>query len=225
MAKVYLRAFGGLFQYVLSTGTIVFVSAGTLDYWQAWVAVAIWFTSGLAITLYLMKYNPALLVRRTEIGPGAEKDATRKRIVYAMIVSYFAGAAVPGLDHRFGWSEVSLQGVVIGDVLMALGFLIVFWVFKVNSYTSGNVDVGAEQKVVSTGPYALVRHPMYVGLIMLYAGASPALGSWWGLLGALPMVGTLAWRLTNEENFLVGHLPGYADYRGQVKYRLVPLVW
>jgi len=225
MARVYKRAFAGLFQYVLTTSTVVFVSAGTLDYWQAWAAMAIWFVSGLAITLYLIKYNPALLVRRTEIGPGSEKGARQKLIVYAMITSYFAGAVVPGLDHRFGWSEVPLSGVIAGDVLMLLGFLMVFWVFKVNSYTSGNINVGAEQKVISTGPYGLVRHPMYVGLILLYAGASPALGSWWGILGALPMVLTLAWRLVDEESVLATQLAGYADYRNQVRYRLVPYIW
>lgn len=225
MSRVYKRAFGGLFQYVFTTSAVVFIAAGTLDYWQTWQAMAVWFVSGLAITLYLIKYNPALLVRRTEIGPGSEKGAKQKLIVYAMISSYFAGAVVPGLDHRFGWSEVPLEGVIAGDVVMVLGFLMVFWVFKVNSYTSGNINVGAEQKVISTGPYGLVRHPMYVGLILLYAGASPALGSWWGILGALPMVFTLAWRLVDEESVLATQLPGYGDYRNQVRYRLVPFVW
>lgn len=225
MAKVYVRAFAGLFQYVVVTGGVVFITAGTLDYWQAWVAVVIWFLAGLSLTLYLIKYNPALLERRTQIGPGSEKGAKQKVIVYAMIASYFAGSVVPGLDHRFGWSEVPVPGIVAGDILMVLGFLIVFWVFKVNSYTSGNVHVGAEQKVVATGPYAFVRHPMYFGLLTLYGGASLALGSWWGVLAALPMAASLAWRLIDEEQFLLRHLQGYADYRSQVRHRLVPYVW
>lgn len=225
MSGVYKRAFAGLFQYVLTTTAMVLIGAGTFDFWQLWVAVPIWFVAGLGLTLYLIAYNPALLKRRQQIGAGAEKGSRQRLITIAMSVSFLAGALVPGLDHRFGWSDVPLWGVVLGDALMVLGFLIVFWVFRFNSYTAGNVQVDDEQTVVSTGPYALVRHPMYVGLIALYAGASPALGSLWGLLGALPMVATLAWRLVDEESVLVHQLKGYADYRSHVRYRLVPYVW
>jgi protein-S-isoprenylcysteine O-methyltransferase Ste14 len=225
MTKVYLLAFAGLFQYVIVSGAIVLLSAGTLDYREAWVAMAIWFLSGLALTLYLIKYNPELLVRRTQIGAGSEKGTRQKLIVYTMSASYLAGAVVPGLDHRFGWSDVPQSWIIIGDVLMVLAFLIIFWVFRVNSYTSGNVQVDTDHKVVATGPYALVRHPMYVGFILLYGSASLALGSWWGLLAVLPWTLSLAWRLVDEEHFLIAHLPGYADYRSQVRYRLVPYVW
>jgi protein-S-isoprenylcysteine O-methyltransferase Ste14 len=138
---------------------------------------------------------------------------------------FIADFGVPALDHRFGWSSVPGYVCIMGDILMILGFAIVFIVFRANSYTSGIIEVAADQKVISTGPYAVVRHPMYSGgLIMLYA-IPMALGSWWGMLVNVPMTAAVIWRLLDEERFLVGKLAGYAEYREMVKYRLAPFVW
>jgi len=123
---------------------------------------------------------------------------------------------LPSLDHRFSWSAVPLPIVVTGDVLVALGFLIVFLVFKENTFTAAAIAVTPDQKVVSTGPYAVVRHPF---------GTPLALGSWWGLLMFIPMIFTIAWRARDEERFLLTNLSGYKEYCQMVRYRLVPFVW
>jgi protein-S-isoprenylcysteine O-methyltransferase Ste14 len=129
------------------------------------------------------------------------------------------------IDHRFSWSVVPLFLVVAGDVLVALGLLIVFWVFKENSFASATIEVGMEQTLVSTGPYALVRHPMYFGAFIMLTGVPLALGSWWGLLTVIPIMVIIVWRLLNEEIFLEKELPGYSAYRKKVRYRLLPLIW
>jgi protein-S-isoprenylcysteine O-methyltransferase Ste14 len=132
---------------------------------------------------------------------------------------------LPSLDHRFSWSAVSLPVVVAGDVLTALGFLIVFLVFKENTFTAATIAVTRDQKVVSTGPYSVVRHPMYSGALVMLFGTPLALGSWWGLLMFIPMILTIAWRASDEERFLFKNLSGYKEYCQIVRYRLVPFVW
>ena len=136
-----------------------------------------------------------------------------------------AAEVVPGLDHRFGWSAVPTYFVVAGDVLVALGMLTIFLVFRENTFTVSTVQVAANQRVVSTGFYARVRHPMYVGGLVFILGVPLALGSWWGLLTFIPLMLVIAWRLLDEERFLVKNLSGYEKYRGTVKYRLIPFVW
>jgi protein-S-isoprenylcysteine O-methyltransferase Ste14 len=132
---------------------------------------------------------------------------------------------LPSLDHRFSWSAVPLPIVVAGDALVALGFLVVFLVFKENTFTAAIIAATPDQKVVSTGPYAMVRHPMYLGALVMLFGTPLALGSWWGLLMFIPMIFTIAWRARDEERFLLKNLSGYHEYYHKVRYRLVPFVW
>jgi protein-S-isoprenylcysteine O-methyltransferase Ste14 len=131
----------------------------------------------------------------------------------------------PAVDRRFAWSPVPPYLALAGDVLVAIGYLAIFFVFKENTFTSGTIEVNPEQKVISTGPYALVRHPMYVGSIVMLTGIPLALGSWWGLFIIILMMPALIWRLLDEERFLAKNLPGYVEYKNKVKYRLVPYVW
>jgi protein-S-isoprenylcysteine O-methyltransferase Ste14 len=114
---------------------------------------------------------------------------------------------------------------VAGDIIVAIGFYIVFLVFKENSYASALIEVGAEQKVVSSGPYALVRHPMYIGALLLLLGTPLALGSLWGVFTIIPITIVIVWRLLDEERFLSKNLPAYPEYKTKVKYRLVPFIW
>jgi protein-S-isoprenylcysteine O-methyltransferase Ste14 len=132
---------------------------------------------------------------------------------------------LPSLDHRFSWSAVPLLAVVVGDALTALGFFIVFRVFKENSFTAATIEVAPDQRVISTGPYAIVRHPMYSGALVMLVGTPLALGSWWGLLMSVLMIFAIAWRALDEERFLRKNLSGYAEYCQIVRYRLVPFVW
>jgi len=132
---------------------------------------------------------------------------------------------VPAFDHRFGWSSVSPYVSLVGDALIALAFLIIFFVYKENTFTSATIEIYPEQKVISTGLYALVRHPMYMGALFLFVGIPLSLDSCWGLIVYLIMMPALLWRIFDEEKFLSKNLPGYTEYKSKVRYRLVPFIW
>lgn len=219
------RALGGLLRLATGLAVLLFVPAWSFDYWQAWLFLAVFSAAVLAITLYLMKEDPRLLERRMNAGAGAEKER-RQKIIQSLAAAAFAAVIVfPSIDHRFGWSTVPLYLVVAGDVLVALGLVVIFFVFRENTFTAATIEVDPEQKVVSTGPYALVRHPMYMGALVMLAGVPLALGSWWGLFTLVPMTLLIIWRLIDEEAFLLENLPGYSTYRKRVKHRLVPFIW
>ncbi|HEY4405889.1 MAG TPA: isoprenylcysteine carboxylmethyltransferase family protein [Xanthobacteraceae bacterium] len=204
---------------------LLFIPAGTFDYWQAWTFLAIYFVASLAITLYLMNKDPQLLQRRMSGGPTAEKELTQKIIMSFASVGFIGLLVVPALDHRFAWSHMPPYAVLAGDALMGLGWLAIFFVFKENTFSSATIQLAPDQKVISTGPYGRVRHPMYAGGLLMLLGMPIALGSWWGLLVFVGTVPALIWRLVDEESFLARNLPGYVAYQEKVRYRLIPLVW
>lgn len=206
-------------------GAAIFLAAGTARFVEGWAFLATFAGASLAITVYLARNDPALLARRTQAGPVAEKERTQKIVQALATVAFLAMVVVPGLDRRFGWSHVPLPAVAGGDALVALGFLAVFRVFRANTFTSGTIEVAGDQRVIDTGPYAVVRHPMYAGALVLIAGMPLALGSFVGLLGVPPFVAVLVLRLLDEERYLREHLAGYADYCRRVPFRLVPRVW
>jgi protein-S-isoprenylcysteine O-methyltransferase Ste14 len=206
-------------------GLALFVPAWTFRYWQAWVYLALFAASVGAITVYLMRNDRALLERRTSAGPGAEKENTQKAIQSFAQFAFLAVFLVPALDHRFMWSDVPIYAEIAGDVLVVLGLYTVFWVFKENTFTSATIEVDKEQRLISSGPYALVRHPMYSGAFIMLIGTPMALGSWWGLLALIPITAAILWRLLDEEKFLHKHLAGYADYCTRVRWRLMPGVF
>jgi protein-S-isoprenylcysteine O-methyltransferase Ste14 len=211
-------------------GTIVmvallFIPAQTLNYWQAWLFVAVFVSASGAITVYLAVYDPALLERRMKVGPGAETEPTQRLVMFVAMAGFIALLVVPALDHRWGWTPVSATTSLVGEGLVALGFLVVFVVLRENTYGASTIQVVEGQKVISTGPYALVRHPMYAGALVLVAGMPLALGSWSGLVILVPFAAVLVWRLIDEERFLEKNLPGYSEYCRRVRYRLVPSVW
>ena len=225
MTSLNMKGFGGLVALLVVMAALVFVPAGTLDYWQAWTFLAVYFASSLVISLYLMKKDPALMERRMRGGPLAEKEPAQKIIMVLTSVGFIGLLIVPALDHRFGWSHVSPYAAVAGDVLLGLGWLAILFVFKENTFSSATIELAPDQKVISTGPYALVRHPMYTGALVMLLGIPIALGSWWGLLVIAAMIPALIWRLIDEERFLARNLPGYVEYQDKTRYRLIPLVW
>jgi protein-S-isoprenylcysteine O-methyltransferase Ste14 len=225
MNDVSKKAIGGLLRLVATLAVLLFVPVWTLDYWQAWVFLAVFSIATFAITRYLMKKDLELLERRVNAGVRAEKEKSQKIIQSLATIAFVAVIAFPAFDHRFGWSAVPPSVVVTGDVLVALGLGVIFFVFRENTYTAGVIAVETGQKVISTGPYALVRHPMYAGALVMLLGVPLALGSWWGLLTFIPMAIVIVWRQLEEERFLVRNLPGYSEYRDRVRYRLVPLIW
>jgi protein-S-isoprenylcysteine O-methyltransferase Ste14 len=158
-------------------------------------------------------------------GPTAEQEPTQRLIMLLASLSFIALLFVPALDHRFGWSTVPVYMVIAGDLLVAIGFYLVFRVFRENTFTSATIEVAPDQKVISTGPYAIVRHPMYASASLYVIGTPLALGSYWGLLAAAVMILFMIWRLIDEERMLARELPGYAEYQQRIRYRLVPLIW
>jgi protein-S-isoprenylcysteine O-methyltransferase Ste14 len=225
MSSLHRRAFGGLAILVLVTGALLFAAAGTFDYWQAWAFLAIYFTVSLAITLYLMKKDPALLARRMSGGPFAEKERSQRIIMSFASIGFIGLLVLPGLDHRFGWSQMPANVAIAGDILVVLGWIGIFFVFRENSFSSATIELAADQRVISTGPYALVRHPMYAAALVMLLGMPIALGSWWGVLTMAAVVPAVVWRLLDEERFLGSNLPGYTEYQRKVRCRLLPLVW
>jgi protein-S-isoprenylcysteine O-methyltransferase Ste14 len=219
------RAAKGMLGFLIALAVLVFLPAGTLRYWQGWLFLAVFTLCMAGVTLYLLKHDPALVEQRMKAGPTAEREPRQKRIQAMASLCLCGIAIVSALDHRFGWSPVPAWLVVAGDVLIIVGYLLVLRVFRENSFASTIIEIGAGQRVIATGPYALVRHPMYAGALVLLAGVPLALGSIWGLLTIPPMLGILILRLQDEEGFLVRNLVGYEDYRRKVRWRLVPGLW
>jgi protein-S-isoprenylcysteine O-methyltransferase Ste14 len=225
MRALNRKAILGIARLLVMLIAIIFLPAWTFNYWQGWVCLLAFSGPCIVITVYVAKNDPALLERRMKAGASAETEPARKIIQVVAFFAFLADFAVSVFDHRFGWSSVPVWVTIFGDSLILAGFMMVFVVFKANSYTSGIIEVAPEQKVISTGPYAVVRHPMYSGALLMLIGIPLALGSWWGELANVVMTAALACRLLNEERFLSVNLRGYQEYHKKVKYRLVPLVW
>jgi len=225
MNSLNAKALVSLAVVILIMAALMLIAAGTLNYWQAWLFLGVYFASSLCITLYLMAKDPMLLQRRMRGGPSAEKRPAQKIIMTLASVGFIGLLIVPALDHRFGWSHVPSAVSLFGNALVALGFLGVLRVFKENTYTSTTIELAADQRVVSTGPYALVRHPMYAAALALLVGIPVALGSYVGLVVFVAISSTLIWRLLDEESYLAANLLGYRDYQREVRYRLIPRVW
>jgi protein-S-isoprenylcysteine O-methyltransferase Ste14 len=225
MSKLYVKAIRSAIFGIIAFAALIFVPAGTLNYWQGWAFLTTFIFSTLIITVYLARNDPKLLERRISAGPQAEKEPAQK-VIAALIIFLFAALLVfSALDWRFKWSPVPPWVSIAGDLLIFLSYLFFIWVFRENSYGASTIQVTEDQKVVSTGPYAIVRHPMYAGALVMLAGIPLALGSWWGLFFFFPTMPILVWRLLDEERFLHKNLPGYTEYTRKVRYRLIPFVW
>lgn len=210
---------------VLFFGVLLFLPAGTLRYWQAWVFIAIFLVATLGPSLYLAVRNPATLARRMHGGPTAETRPLQKVIITATFASVVVLTVVSALDHRFGWSQVPTAVIVVGDVLVVLGLVLAQVVILQNNYAGASIQVEDEQPLVSTGLYGVVRHPMYSGALLMMFGMPLALDSYWGLLVTLLAVPILVLRILDEESLLRTDLPGYEAYMRTIRYRLVPYVW
>ena len=210
---------------VLFFVVLIFWPAGTFDYWQGWLFLGVFAASTVGFTVYMAIYDRPLLERRMKAGPQYEREWSQKIIVSLVFLAFFGLIVVSALDYRHAWSPVAPEVSVLGDVLILLSFLFIFWVIRVNSFAASNIRVEKDQVVIDTGPYAHVRHPMYAGAIWLFVGMPLALGSWWPLALILPVVPVLLWRLLDEERILQRDLPGYMEYMRRVRARLVPFVW
>lgn len=203
----------------------IFVPAGTLDYWQAWVFVVVFEISSQTMGIFFLIHDRKLVERRMHFGPGAEQRPAQKFISSLFILGFVGFVVLPAFDHRLGWSPVSPVVSVIANATVILSFLLFFSVMKSNPWAASTIQVEDGQPVVSTGLYAYVRHPMYSGALLLFAAIPLALGSWWSVFLLVPFFPVLAWRILDEEHFLQDNLPGYAGYMQRVRYRLIPYIW
>jgi len=225
MAGLGFRASLSLAVLAVIMATLLFGCAGTLCYWQAWVYLVLFVGLSGIITFDLLRRDPALLERRMKGGPTAEPRRLQRLIMAGASLGFISLLVIPALDFRYGWSFVPAIAVVVGNVLFVIGFGFIGRVYRENSYTSATIEVAAGQRVIDTGPYAIVRHPMYASALLYLIGTPLALGSYWGLLGLAFMVPFLVWRLLDEEHLLVQELPGYTAYQTRVRHRLIPGLW
>jgi protein-S-isoprenylcysteine O-methyltransferase Ste14 len=225
MNNAGIKAGFGILALALVMGLVLFGGAGTLAYWQAWAYMGVFFAAEVLLTLYLMRTDRALLERRMRGGPTAEPELGQRIAMLLASIGFVAMLIVPALDHRFGWSHVPLVAEILGDVLTAIWFYICYLVFAVNAYSASTVETFEDQRVISTGPYAVVRHPMYAAGALLFIGSPLALGSYWGFCALLIAAPAILWRLFDEERVLIKTLPGYAEYLARVRWRLLPGVF
>jgi len=204
---------------------LLFLPAGTLNYWQAWAFLGVFALVSLAPTIHLGRVDPATVERRMHAGPTAETRAVQKVVVAGIVLSFTGMLVVAGLDRRFGWSTVPAAISVLGDVLVAVGLGVAMLVIFQNRYAAANIIVEKDQPLVTTGLYGVVRHPMYSGSVVMMIGMPLALGSYWALLVAVAALVLLVIRIVDEEKMLSQELTGYRDYMQKVHYRLVPLAW
>jgi protein-S-isoprenylcysteine O-methyltransferase Ste14 len=223
--KLRNKALSGLLKMQVVLALLIFLPAGSLRFWQGWLFWIVFLALVLWITLYFLKYDPHLIEGRIEAGHVAEQQKSQKVIQAIAGALAIALVIVPGLDYRFHGSSVPAAIVLIADALVVISFVIVFIVFRENSFAAGTIKVETEQRVISTGLYRYVRHPMYAGAAIGILAAPVALGSIWGVLIGIALNAVIVVRLLNEERYLSANLPGYDTYRREVRYRLVPMVW
>lgn len=203
-------------------GLMFFLPAWTINYWQAWVYILVLFIPMSILVRYLYKNDPKLLERRMRMK---ERQTTQKLVIALSFLFFLPAYIIPGFDVRFGWSNVPLIVVVIADVVVLFGYLMFALVLKTNSYASRVIEVEKGQKVITTGPYVIVRHPMYLAVLILYAFSPLALGSFWAMIPLVLLIILLVARIKGEEKELLENLEGYKEYVAKTKYRLVPRIW
>ena len=219
------RAVKGMAFLIVALWLLLFIPAWSLDFPAAWLYWATFSVLVIAVTVWFLRTDPRLIESRIKSGPSAEKEKSQKIIQAITGTAFILLMIIPGLDHHFGWSHLPFSVAIAGDLLLATGFFIVFLTFRENSYTSAIIEVKEGQTVISTGPYAVVRHPMYVGGDLIVLATPFALGSLPAFLPAIVIVAGIAWRILEEEKYLAENLPGYREYRLKIRYRLVPFVW
>ena len=203
-------------------GLLLFLPAGTLSYANGWLFIGLLFLPMLLLGIVLLIRSPELLEKRLE---AKEKENTQKGVVAASGLLFIVGFAVAGLDFRFGWSKMPLWVVIVASVVLLISYALYAEVMRENAYLSRTVEVREGQKVVDTGLYGIVRHPMYAVTVWLFLSIPVVLGSWWAFLCFLPYVALIVIRIINEEKLLSSELEGYEEYKKRVKYRLLPFIW
>ncbi len=201
---------------------LFFLPARTIYFWEAWVFLAILFIPAACVLTYLYREDPELLVKRMKMK---EKEKEQKHLQLFSSLFFIAMFLVPGFDKYYGWSSVPLWLKIFSAAVVLLGYLMFFVVIRQNRYASRVIEIQEKQKVIDTGLYSVVRHPMYDAVLLLYCFAPLALGSYWTLIGDIIILFIIIFRIVNEEKVLMRELEGYTEYMQKVKYRLIPALW
>lgn len=225
MDKLAVKAWLALLGMAIVMGCLLFLPAGTLHYWQGWVFLWIYLGGSSVSVVYMRKKSPTLLSLRLKAGPMAERRWQQRVIMSVVSLDFVALLVVSALDHRYGWSKVPLWVELAGCVLIVVGLAMIFLVCRENPFAWATIEVRENQMLISTGPYALVRHPLYAASFVYLFGMPLALGSWYGFVPMALMLPFLLWRLVDEERMLAQELPGYEEYQIKVRWRLIPRVF
>jgi protein-S-isoprenylcysteine O-methyltransferase Ste14 len=223
--KLALQTLASAVGGVIFFAVLLCVPAGTVRYWQAWVFIAVFMVTTIGPSLYLAIKHPDALARRMNGGPGKETRPVQKLVMWGILASITATAVLSALDWRLRWSQVPWVVVIVADVVVGLSLLAAQLVVIQNNFAGASIVVEADQPVISTGLYGVVRHPMYLCALVMMFATPPALGSYWGLVPVLASVPILAVRIHDEERLLRTELPGYVEYAQRVRFRLVPYLW
>ncbi len=218
LATVLSRLIGGILFFML----IFFLPAQTWCYWQAWMYIGVLIIPMLFVMVYLIKYDPELLERRMKMR---EERKEQRKIIQVSYMVFLLAYLLPGFDIRLGWSNMPVWISIAAAVMMFLSYLLVFRTMQINGFLSRVIEVAENQRVIDTDVYGIVRHPMYVGMVVLYVISPIVLGSWWAIIPALVIIPVIIFRILDEEKALEQELPGYVEYKQKVKYRLIPFVW
>ncbi|MFH1284900.1 MAG: isoprenylcysteine carboxylmethyltransferase family protein [Candidatus Peregrinibacteria bacterium] len=222
LTKIRIKAILSLPAALIIIWAFLFLPAWSLDYWEGWLYSAVIMIPAVFTVIYFLKKDPEFLERRMK---WKEREHEQSIIITISTTLFAIGFVLPGFDHRFGWSDVPVAGVIIANIIVLLSYAMIVLVFKENSYASRIIEVEKNQKVISTGPYAVVRHPMYFGTIIMFLATPIALGSFWAIIPFLPLPALLVFRILNEEKVLRRDLNGYKEYCQKVRWRLIPYIW
>lgn len=220
--KFYLLVLARVSSLIPTLMLAFFLPAGTFSYWQGWIYIILLATLTFLLIIYLLRHDPALVERRMRMK---EKRTEQKLILKFSILFFTLTFLLPGFDRRWGWSKVPVWLVITASVFIFLSYTIIFLTMRENSYLGRTIEVDKDQQVISSGPYAIVRHPFYSGTILMFLATPLALGSWWALIPALLIIPTMIIRILDEEKALSSELLGYTEYLDKVKWRLVPGIW
>ena len=221
-SKLLFTVLSRLIAGVVMFALLFFLPAGTWHYWQAWMYIGILILPMFFVLAYFMKRDPDLLERRMKMR---EERKEQRKIIQASGLTFVLAYILPGFDIRYGWSNMPAWVSIAAGVVLFLSYMLVFRTMQVNSFLSRVIEVAENQKVIDTDVYGIVRHPMYVGMIVLYVISPIVLGSWWAVIPALVIIPVIVFRILDEEKALEQELPGYVEYKQRVKYRLIPFVW
>ena len=207
---------------IIFVGLLLFLPAGTFNYFNAWLFMSLLFIPMFILGIFLFIKSPELLEKRLN---AKEKEKTQKGVVGFSAILFLASFLIAGFDYRFDWSEIPMWCVILASVILLVSYGMYAEVMRENIYLSRTIEVQENQKVIDTGLYGIIRHPMYAVTIWLFLAIPIVLGSWWALLCMAPYPFLIAIRILNEEKVLENNLSGYKEYKAKVKYRLVPFIW